>query len=206
MLTGVILVRRLFKRSVNTMLPNINETNKIQKTNECNQYATSPFGNAAQNELCESIFLNQEKSSNNVLTDEMIRLADKTAKDNKADVITESFKNIDGVNFSFDTEKEVEDCSGMEITHYIGNINGNVEVTKSIFLKYISKNSDTSFSQEDMQELDDARNDAKGALNILSALIDSSDEKTKSIFQAKKDEVEKYLARYDNFFQKSEKV
>ena len=44
----------------------------------------------------------------------------------------ESFKNIDGVNFSFDTEKEVDDCSGMEITHYAGSIGGDVEVIADV--------------------------------------------------------------------------
>jgi len=181
------------------MLPNINgiKTNNNIKANET--VATSPFGNEAQNEMCESIFLDQGNLSEQKATPEMLSMASEAAKKANANVIPESFKNIDGISFSFDTEKEADDCSGMEITHYVGKIGGGVEVTKNVFLKYISKNAE-AFTADDMQELNSARDDAQGALSILSALIESSDDKTKPLFQAKKEEVERYLAKYDNFF------
>ena len=180
------------------MLPNIKgiKTTEISKNES---FATSPFGNKTQNDMCESIFLDQGNANDQKISREMIAMAKEAAKKAGSNVITESFKSPDGLSFSFDTEREADDCSGMEIAHYVGKIGGDVELTKNVFLKYISKNSE-AFSKQDMQELNEARDDAKGALSILSALIETSDDKTKPLFQAKKEEVERYLAKYDNFF------
>jgi len=163
---------------------------------------TSPFGSTEQNELCESIFLQPEAKNDLPVNDDITEFIDKFAKENNSDYIQESVKNLDNNNFIFDLEKEADDCSGMEIAHYRGSLNQQPELMKKVFIKYIDNPfvRNNNF-QAQIKELETEREDIQGTLNILSAVLDSSNDKIKEMFAPKQKMMQEKLDSYNNFFE-----
>lgn len=162
--------------------------------------ASSPFGTLSQNKLCENVFLN-DTNCDFEISDEMKKLADSVARQNKANLIPESLSATGKTTFSFTVEKEADDCSGMEISHYNADVLGNFEMAKNVFIKYLS-NETSIFNSEDFRQLQNARENVQGTLKILEAIAKSADEATKEKFEIQKNKIEEHLKKYDIFIKK----
>ena len=148
------------------------------------------------------------------------------AKMNNSELIQESIKISPNGLVSFQIEQETPNKTGIEIASYTLDPTGKMTFSKKLLLEYADKDNnvnhycfdadgkivhtsinndgqkkvDIKYSAEKLHELTQKRNETAGTLNLMTALKETTEDKTiKLMFENKENLLQKQLEDYDNF-------
>ncbi len=186
--------------------------------------ATEAMDKSIFNKSIRPRIINEQAGNRKKVAAELCKLA----KQKNAELVEESieFDESGGVKYEF--EQELNDSAGMIIQHYYQNPEGQVNLLKKIIIEYANetgtvnhyccapdgfithtkispdgkKEVDYMISDEKKQKLENERDELQGTLNILTAVMENSDNSMKKLFEEKQKKMELNLNNFNNIFNK----